>query len=55
MRLLKQVKAEILYKAEVFRMKQDFWQSLKFKKSLDTSKVCLKKVVVYNHDMLDIL
>ncbi len=27
MRMLKQVKAEILYKAEVFRMKQSFWQS----------------------------
>ncbi len=36
--MLKQVKAEILYKAGVFRTKQSFWQSLKFKKSINTSK-----------------
>ncbi len=53
MRMLKQVKAVILHKAGVFRMKLYVWQSLKFKKSLNTSKLRLK-VAVCNHDILDI-
>ncbi len=52
--MLKQGKAGRLHNAGVFTMKQMFWQPLKFKRSLDTSKTW-QKAAVYDHNILNIL